>query len=111
NVTYQISYPDTDRPTPPSDLLTIVYTEVGGVPVEAPIKKGGFIFDPTNCLWYRVLNILHEDPAYIAVQLERPAEAATAITSVIVPEGVINVFPLPSRVDQSRLDKARRVSR
>jgi hypothetical protein len=104
NPTYREVYPNA---IPPSDLLTITYT--GGV--EVPIKKGGFVFDPTNCLWYRVLNILHEDPAYVAVQLERDAESSTPITSVIVPEGVINVFPLSSRVDQSRLDQARRVSR
>jgi hypothetical protein len=89
---------------PPSDLLTIDYNGI-----EAPVKRGGFLFDPTNCLWYRVLNILLETPTYVAVQLERDAESATPIRSVIVPEGVINVFPLTSRVDQSRLDQARRV--
>jgi hypothetical protein len=108
NTNYLTGYPAGQ--TPPSDLLTIDFSATGTAPA---VKKGRFVFDPTNCLWYRVLNILAETemPGSITVQLERDAESETPITGVIVPEGVINVFPLSSRVDQSRLDQARRVSR
>ena len=96
--------------TGPSDLLTIWFS--AAKTQDPPIKKGGWLFDPQNALWYRMVDIAHESSATnggsgsATVQLDRKAEAP--INWVTVPQGVVNVFPLRSRVDQKRLDSARR---
>ena len=69
------------------------------------LKKGGWVFDPQNCVWYRVLEKNNETATSVDLILDRRAEKW--IRNLIVPEGVVSVFPLKSRVDQNRLDSAR----
>lgn len=79
----------------PSDLVDITFT---GKP---PVGKGDWVFDPQNCYWYRIRDIVTETEIALRFQLDRPSDSE--ITNLIIPEGVINVFPLRSRVDQKRL--------
>lgn len=95
---------------PPSDIVAITYSAYASSPTKTPpIKKGAWLFDPQHSYWYRTIKVIAETDTTATVQLDRPAE--DPINGVIVPEGVIHVFPLPSRVDQQRLDTARRAGR
>lgn len=91
---------DLSRPiTAPNNIVDLTFS------TPPPIRKGGWVFDPQNCHWYRVLDILSESENSMRVQLERNSRAS--IRNLIIPEGVVNVFSLRSRVDQKRLEAAR----
>ncbi len=67
----------------------------------APLRKGGWVFDPTHAEWYRVQDIISETPGVNAlIELDRRPEQQ--ITTLVVPRGVIHVFPMKTRITKGR---------
>ncbi len=73
-----------------------------------PLKRGGYVLDADNLIWYRIRDVtkVSAGTTSAVIDLDRPAERP--ISNVIVPQGVIHVFPLKSRIDQTHLTGARR---
>lgn len=87
-----------------------------GDPTEPSIRKGKFVFDATNGVWYRIQDIL-ERPAFgtgspnwanfdflVTVEKQiRPSEGAGSLASAgpfapaMFPTGIVDVYPMGSR--------------
>jgi hypothetical protein len=84
--------PTTSPSMPGSRTATINWTTT-----ERPaLKKGSFILDADNALWYRIEDILSETSNAATIQLDRPAVRDG--TKAVVMEGVVEVFRRNDRV-------------
>lgn len=72
----------------PNDLVDIEFNN-------RTFKKGGWVFDPQHCYWYRITDIIDETDTTARLQLARKAHEW--IRALIIPEGVVEVFPLDMR--------------
>ena len=59
------------------------------------IFRGGYIFDPINGQWYRVEQIINTGVNYADLQIDRDVIGRS--TTVMIPSGVVSVFPLGTR--------------
>jgi hypothetical protein len=91
-------------PIAPEDAAytgTVTFTAYPSDPQRVPpLKRGGFVFDPTHAQWYRVQEILVEGPTAAVIRLDR--QPRQFITTLVAPRGVVQVFPLKTRVDEGR---------
>jgi hypothetical protein len=67
---------------------TLSYTGTDPVPF---LKKGGFIFDPTNCYWYQIENYT-DSSGTVTLKLDRDASAAS--NTAMLFRGVVDVYSI-----------------
>jgi hypothetical protein len=67
---------------------TLSYSGTDPVPF---LKKGGFIFDPTNCYWYQIENYT-DSSGTVTLKLDREATAAS--NTAMLFRGVVDVYPI-----------------
>ncbi len=64
---------------------------------EPALKRGGYMFDVANALWYRIRDFEVDEAAGIfSVTLEKPASKAFTGGAIFLP-GIIDVYPMGSR--------------
>lgn len=64
---------------------------------EPALKRGGYMFDIANALWYRIREFEVDEPAGIfSVTLEKPASKAFTGGAIFLP-GIIDVYSMGSR--------------
>ena len=64
---------------------------------EPALKRGGYMFDVANALWYRIREFeVDETNGIFAVTLEKPASKAFVGGAIFLP-GIIDVYPMGSR--------------
>lgn len=64
---------------------------------EPALKRGGYMFDVANALWYRIREFEIDDGAdTFTVTLERPANKPLTGGAIFLP-GIIDVYPMGSR--------------
>jgi prepilin-type N-terminal cleavage/methylation domain-containing protein len=64
---------------------------------EPALKRGGYMFDVANALWYRIREYeIDEDAGAFSVMLEKPASKAFTGGAIFLP-GIIDVYPMGSR--------------
>ncbi|MCA9074135.1 MAG: hypothetical protein KDA93_03810 [Planctomycetaceae bacterium] len=90
----------------PEEELVHTVTGISGADVDvtftaytsgdaAPLRKGGFVFDPAHAKWYQVQNIPVETATTATITLDRfPTETIPVLT---IPRGVVGVYPLRTR--------------
>ncbi len=94
-------------PTNEEELTATVNLETYPTPGRtAPLRKGGYVFDPTYARWYRVQQIISETAMQAIIQLDRkPPQlppGGNLTTTLVVPRGVVQVFPLDTRRSTGR---------
>jgi hypothetical protein len=74
--------------------VAICSLPAGGEPA---LKRGGYMFDVANALWYRIREFeVDETNGIFAVTLEKPASKAFVGGAIFLP-GIIDVYPMGSR--------------
>lgn len=73
---------------------------------EPHLREGGFIFDPDNVVWYRILKIIEDqnNPERAVLQLDRGAEAdsvtvggANELGLGVFLKGIVDVYPIKNK--------------
>jgi hypothetical protein len=65
--------------------------------LEPALKRGGYMFDVANALWYRIREFeIDEGAGTFSVMLEKPASKAFTGGAIFLP-GIIDVYPMGSR--------------
>jgi hypothetical protein len=65
--------------------------------LEPALKRGGYMFDVANALWYRIREYeIDEGAVTFSVMLEKPASKAFTGGAIFLP-GIIDVYPMGSR--------------
>jgi hypothetical protein len=65
--------------------------------LEPALKRGGYMFDVANALWYRIREFeVDEGAGIFSVMLEKPASKAFTGGAIFLP-GIIDVYPMGSR--------------
>lgn len=119
----EIGYPGSDDARNHQVLVDWDPTLYATAPAAPPLKKGGFVYDPLNGLWYRIREIGDATPARDTAALltledpirrdntedlddsgslnldgeDRNGDGALDRAGVIIPKGVLSVFPLETK--------------
>ncbi|MBX3436625.1 MAG: hypothetical protein KF861_03975 [Planctomycetaceae bacterium] len=67
-----------------------------------PLRKGSWVFDPTFARWYRVQDIPSKTSTFVRIRLDRRPAPNEPITTLVVPRGVVQVFPMNVRRSEGR---------
>ena len=100
-LTDEYLYPYMPVDPTPGVLRNIAGTSVAVIQLptgaEPALKRGGYMFDVTNALWYRIRDFeVDEAAGTFSVMLERPASKAFTGGAIFLP-GIIDVYPMGSR--------------
>jgi hypothetical protein len=78
-------------------LITVDYSSAPSAPLA---KKGGFVFDANNARWYRITSVNDNKSGSMDVGIEIPAFAGSPAAGgrVMFPKGVVDVYPLPTKI-------------
>ena len=85
----------------PGVLRNVAGTSVAVVQLptgfEPALKRGGYMFDVANALWYRIREFeVDEGAGIFSVMLEKPASKSFTGGAIFLP-GIIDVYPMGSR--------------
>lgn len=85
----EIGWPGTD------DNRTVIvnWVTAGAAPY---LKKGGFMLEPTQLKWYRIINIapFSQTSTQTSILLDQDLRAPAVVSSGIFMKGVVDVYPL-----------------
>ena len=81
------------------DSRTVIVTWTGTPPY---LKKGGFMLEPTNLEWYRIVDVqLGALTATLLLDRDLRYTNATPITSGLFMKGIVDVYPLATAYGQN----------